>query len=419
MTTVNGSFTQCNNQEIFLSFSCTGPSCYALSAFPNSTCTNNTQSGDTQTMLTCTSGTECPGAFWLNSKFSYHQSESNAVVSQYYHNTLQNQEWIAQTDGTTNFTLTTINSTTNSTQTNNASRPGNIWRYFLWALLAFASLTPSVYASTLEIEPGLADGLKDFLKEYTIKFLGNEVTAAIEGGSTHDLVTQLEVAVCETLAGIVATPEPLKIATGACYLVLLGITSPIPPLELAAKIWAGVTCDLIISQIFTDAQKVDEATTKFCDGVVGILNEPPASSSPSSPTSSSSSSSPSPSSSSSQTGPVGSSLPFAGFASSQCASCAVAISAGSIGVPTQWPAWELAEVACSTEFEPDLGEECSTFCGDICQYYNITPFLQSATITTTICDTGCGDYDYYGQTSYYDGLCTTMTLQEQACGDFQ
>src|SRR5277367_656594 len=107
MTTVNGSFTQCNNQEIFLSFSCTGPSCYALSAFPNSTCTNNTQSGDTQTTLTCTSGTECPGAFSLNSKFSYHQSESNAVVSQYYHNTLQNLEWIAQTDGIANLTLTT------------------------------------------------------------------------------------------------------------------------------------------------------------------------------------------------------------------------------------------------------------------------------------------------------------------------
>ena len=66
MTTLNGTWTQCSNGDAIFSYDCTGPACYGVSDFPDSVCTNNTDSSK----VFCTNGIICDGPPLLASNFS-------------------------------------------------------------------------------------------------------------------------------------------------------------------------------------------------------------------------------------------------------------------------------------------------------------------------------------------------------------
>lgn len=94
-SSATGTFTHCGpGQPFALDFTCTGPSCSALTGFPNTTCTTG---GDS--VLSCTNSVTCTGPTNYTSEFSF--SQKDVIVSQKQKVTVDCGEFELSSDGTT------------------------------------------------------------------------------------------------------------------------------------------------------------------------------------------------------------------------------------------------------------------------------------------------------------------------------
>ena len=100
-SSASGTFTHCGPGQYFaLDFTCTGPSCSALTGFPNTTCTT------TGSVLSCTNGVTCTGPTNYTSEFGFTQKD--VIVSQTHKVAVDCGEFEVSSDGTTGGTKSKV-----------------------------------------------------------------------------------------------------------------------------------------------------------------------------------------------------------------------------------------------------------------------------------------------------------------------
>ena len=101
MTSANGTYIDCGNDDFAVSFSCTGPSCSGLQGFPlNIACTNLSS-----TSVQCSNGITCQNPSNFTSIFSFYQN--NLTTSQTQNITTGGKSYMLTDQGTPNSTTVT------------------------------------------------------------------------------------------------------------------------------------------------------------------------------------------------------------------------------------------------------------------------------------------------------------------------
>jgi hypothetical protein len=386
MTSANGTYTDCGDDNFALSFTCTGPSCSGLQGFPlNVTCTNLSS-----TSIQCSNGITCQNPSNFTSIFSFYQN--NLTTSQTQNITTGGKSYILTDKGTPN--STTVAQATSGSTLLSSPRP---WPNLLLLIIVFCMMVAQVSAISFQNIVG------EFTSGSLGTYLGNHLNGVPYSADTflQDIVG----AMCE--GGVVGgTLDLLGGPTKQCVAVLESLTAiTVPEAEFAFAFLGSMLCDEIINGLLQGVPgQIENGLCSALESAVGLSPSksppppsPPPSTPPSSPPSSPPPSSPSPPSGS------GPSLPdSATLSQDTCVSCL--LSGYYIGVTSlaktcnavaTGTAFDLSTFFCDPSIKQRYSLLCTSLCTNPCGTYNIQTLIQEAgsaynpSASLALCDADC------------------------------
>ena len=160
MTSANGTYIDCGDDNFALSFTCSGPSCSGLQGFPlNVTCTNLSS-----TSIQCSNGITCQNPSKFTSIFSFNQN--NLTTSQNQNITTGGKSYILTDQGTPNST-TVIQTSSGSTLLSSPRPRSNL----LFLIIMFCMMVAQVSAISFQT----------IVREFTSGSLGTYLTNRLNG----------------------------------------------------------------------------------------------------------------------------------------------------------------------------------------------------------------------------------------------
>ena len=395
MTSANGTYIDCGDDSIALSFTCTGPSCIGLQGFPlNVTCTNLSS-----TSIQCSNGITCQNPSNFTSIFSFNQN--NLTTSQTQNITTGGKSYILTDQGTPNSTTVT--------QTSSGSTSPRPWPNLLLLIIMFCMMGAQVSAISFQ----------NIVGEFTSGSLGTYLTNHLNGDpySSDTFLQDIVGAMCQ--GGVVGSAlDLLGGPTKQCVAVLESLTAiTVPEAEFAFALLGSMLCDEIINGLLNGVPgQVENGLCNALESAVGLTPSKPtptstlpititskSPSSPSTPISSSPLTTPTSTTAPPSSSP-GPSLPdSATLSQDKCVSCL--LSDYYIGITTlakecnagvaTGTAFDLSTLFCDPSTKPRYSQLCSSLCANPCGTYNIQNLIQEAgsaynpSASISLCNADC------------------------------